>query len=329
MSDKDKKDAVETLETVADDISVLEQRYQSIFGEEKKERKEKKEESEESVEELEQRFKSLLEKEPKITKKYYTEETKRIQSKTDKLELSMEMEELTSEIIENVKPIIENEKRRVKKENIESKFLLIQEQQQQINTQLLKHMEEQRQELKELRKQQEYLNRAARKTLGEEYYIEQFYRLTQGGIKTIVKESLLAPFKMINIIVLRPARYAFWNTVGKWGYLLWGLLMLFMLLCITIQSYRYMNANFPEYMGSLINMITYYSGLLSEQGSIIGNYILNMMGDTIKNVVQGAYEGISEIFSNTVEMIKDLIFSSLTSIIKDIKNAINPFKLFG
>jgi hypothetical protein len=337
MSLSDRKKAENRLLEVSDDVSDLERRINALTEDiiEVKE-----EDIEKRISLLSEESERSEEEEERDEEEYFIEETKKIQTRKDQLGLSLEMAEMTLDVVENIEPIIKSE---VKEEN---KFLLIQEQQQKFNSQILKMLEDQKQELKQLNKQQEYINRAARRTLGEEYWMEQFHRLTQGGLKTIAKEALLSPFKVLNTIVLKPAKYAFWKIIGKWAYLLWGLLMLFMLMCVAITTYKKLSelskcrefeyvweepiCTLPSWMESLINMITYLSSYLTSQGSIIGKYVMDMVGETIINLAADTWTGISNIFINVMETIKLYIYSILNSLVEMAIEKANPFKgIFG
>ena len=88
-----------------------------------------------------------------------------------------------------------------------------------------------------------------------------------------MKAILASPFKIFFYIVLKPAWDAFWYFFGRWGYLLWGLFMLFFLLILTVTGYRYFSANFPIIIQYLTQTIIYLQAAAIETGSIVAKLL--------------------------------------------------------
>jgi hypothetical protein len=71
-------------------------------------------------------------------------------------------------------------------------------------------------------------------------------QLARTGVRGVLKQAIVAPVKMLNIVVFQPANYAFWHIFGKFAYLLWGILMLLIVVIFAFSILISINKNFPN-----------------------------------------------------------------------------------
>src|SRR6185437_4709717 len=55
----------------------------------------------------------------------------------------------------------------------------------------------------EVDKKQDYVNKAARRTLGEEYWNDQLRDILKGGIKSVLTQAIFMPMQLLNIVVFK------------------------------------------------------------------------------------------------------------------------------
>ncbi len=157
----------------------------------------------------------------------------------------------------------------------------------------LGHMQE---KVDKINETQDYLSRAARRQLGEEKWMEMFYRITKTGTKDILLNIVKAPIKMLNVIVLRPAYYAFWYFFGRFGYLLWGMLMLFLLALLGITFSVYASEHYPEYLEYLLNAFSALYGSTLSCGSMLAQYLKPIFGESLEIMGNWAVDTSYEIW---------------------------------
>ena len=132
-----------------------------------------------------------------------------------------------------------------------------------------------REELEYIRAQQEENKlqlkeaaKAARKINGTEMWNELLERYTKDGLRGLLRKAVLAPFKLVNSVVLRPAYDAFVTLFGRWAYLLWGVLMLIMLSFLVTWTYSWLSTNQPVFAGILTDSASKLISLSTRTGSI-------------------------------------------------------------
>ena len=182
--------------------------------------------------------------------------------------------------------------------------------------------------LKELRENQKYILKASRKTLGEQYWGEELSELFRGGLKKILTELALCPIKTINIIVFRPAGHAFWFFFGKWAYLLWGLLMMFVLLMCSLTVYLLVDEHYPQYVAYATDTVTFLWVKAGELLSLILEKLEPYFGDAF-NILHGRAMDFGDTIITSawglVGSAWDFIIATLTEIFSQATSAVlNP-----
>lgn len=266
---------------------------------------------------LEQRFTNLMKDEPTprdLEKKFKTE-TRDIQKKKKELESTVTLLTVTKDIIKSVKTDISTSDETRHREAINTRDF--QETNKNIAqgfsqmtaliSQLSNELQSQKNQIKELETKQEYVNRAARKTLGEEYWSEQLTTLFRGGVKSGLVSAAKMPFRIFNIVVFQPARHAFWHFFGRWAYLIWGMLMMMLLTCCILSFYLYADKHYPDWVALLVKSTTYIWSAAVETGSIFAKSLQPIFGESIMIIIDGVYSGISQAKELAIETLQALI----------------------
>jgi hypothetical protein len=266
-----------------------------------------------------------------LSLEHFKQSTQEIQKQKRKIQTETSVITLVRETIEAVDTDIkENDKIRKETEqkvesniNIESTLAKALERMTVAQEQMTTALKSQQDRLIRLEAQQENINRAARKTLGEEYWNEELQQLLRGGIKATLSATIKAPFKILNQIVFRPAGYAFWYFFGKWFYLIWGLLMLMLILLSVWRIYTYAETNYPAWTGVLWEAAMYLWSAASQAGSLLAKSMgesfedmLLVAKDQATSLSQAGWEQLQSILASLWSQIIDTITSSLVNSVK-------------
>jgi len=156
-------------------------------------------------------------------------------------------------------------------------------------------------------------------------YINVWYKSKYG----VMKKILSAPFEAFNIIVLAPARYAFWHFFGKYWYLVYGLFMLLLLSACVLTAFNKLHNYHPEITAHLLNAFTYSRDLAIDSGSLLVQWMSPMISESFKDIARGTYaygtmqlnnlylwivEMFKAILNNVAGMVGEKILSSMPSI---------------
>jgi hypothetical protein len=143
-------------------------------------------------------------------------------------------------------------------------------------------------------------------------YIHEWHRSRLGFLKNIV----LAPFKALDFIIFRPARYAFWYFFGRFFYLLWGILMLLVLLICFLSGLSAIKQYHPELMATLYDSAIYLWSAALQSGSIAAETLKPMFGDSVilvfEGIKTGSYTGIVFLWERLIDMFV-MIFKTVTN----------------
>lgn len=190
-------------------------------------------------------------------------------------------------------------------------------------------------QIKDIDTKQEYTNKAARKVLGDQYWSEQFYELLKKGKYEIMKQVLTSPFKVLNIIVFRPAWNAFWTFFGRWAYLIWGLLMLFLIIISVFSFYLTLNKHYPYIISPIYEGLIYIWGSAVRSGSIVAQSLSPILGEGMQIIMENAknvfIEGISYgklQAMNFVSVVYTWFYELLEQILKGVIGRLNPLSYF-
>jgi hypothetical protein len=111
----------------------------------------------------------------------------------------------------------------------------------------------------------------------------------------IVKKIALAPLKALNIIVWKPAKYAFWTFFGRYFYLIWGLLMLLLVLICSITAITAIKYYYPDIIEHIYAILIPLWGACIKSGSLLAQTLKPWFGDSTILVLTTAKQGISKV----------------------------------
>ena len=114
-------------------------------------------------------------------------------------------------------------------------------------------------------------------------YVEGWYKSKSGFLKKIIS----APLKALDIIAWKPAKYAFWHFFGRFAYLLWGLLMLFLIMVCALTAFTAMNYYYPDILLGLQYVATYLWGAALRSGSVLAQFLKPWFGESVTLLLSG------------------------------------------
>jgi hypothetical protein len=83
----------------------------------------------------------------------------------------------------------------------------------------------------------------------------QLREIFKSGVRGIAKMAFGAPIKLMEIVVFKPAFYAFWRGFGQYAYYAWGIFMLFCIFLGVLTTYIFMNKYCPNVLGFFVQAI--------------------------------------------------------------------------
>lgn len=134
-------------------------------------------------------------------------------------------------------------------------------------------------------------------------YIDTWYKSKYGLAKKIV----LAPLKALNIIILRPARYAFWHFFGKYFYLIWGLLMLILIIACCLTAYSYLKIYVPTYFNLMSESIIYLWGASIRSGNTLAQFISPVIKESLHVLYNSASTFLVHITNSVANYLYELM----------------------
>ena len=134
-------------------------------------------------------------------------------------------------------------------------------------------------------------------------YIDSWYKTKWGTVKMLCS----LPFKAVNIIVWKPAKYAFWRFFGQYFYLLWGLFMLLLITVCFITGMAMINKYYPDIIALLYNACIDIWGLAIKSGSLVAQQLRPMFGETVLMLFENARYGATAAMTQLWEWLIALI----------------------
>lgn len=156
-------------------------------------------------------------------------------------------------------------------------------------------------------------------------YVDHWYKSKYETIKNVV----LTPLKALDVIVWKPAKYAFWTFFGKYFYLIWGLLMMLLIVCCVLLAYSKFRENAPYFFNLMNETVIYLLGKATEAGYILGELIFPIFGNTLNILYNFGVDSVIHIKNITIQYLRDL-FRQLIEIITNIlTNKIKGFSFWS
>lgn len=265
--------------------------------------------------------------------KVFVERFKALQDEKESLELERKILTSTTSVLTQVRRVIqeeqeeeeENEENEEVDREIDASVKETTGNIPKLLNDIIKTLNKNDERMRRIEKEQEYTNRAARKTLGEEYWNEKLLKILRSGPRKIMSELLYSPFRFLNIVVLRPALTVFWKFFGRWFYLIWGMLMLLLLVISIMSFYLYVGKHYPRFMDTLIEIAIELFGQAKETGSLLAEQLsplyresFNILMDQIGDYYNWGYSKIFEILTGfmsiIVNFVKSMVHSTVTSV---------------
>jgi len=167
--------------------------------------------------------------------------------------------------------------------------------------QLLAESKRNRADIEEIKSQMNTVERAARRTLGEERWADTLASIRRAGFRGALKSLLKAPFKMLNILFLAPARNGFNIIFGSFGYKIWSIICFIILLLIIASSAIILKQNVPGVYTYIVKTGTYILETIMRMGSAVSLQLKTLFGEAAQIAMENAWETVSSYWNQLWE----------------------------
>lgn len=130
----------------------------------------------------------------------------------------------------------------------------------------------------------------------------------------LAKKIALMPIKALDIIIWRPAKFAFWHFFGKWFYLAWGALMLLFVVTCGLAAMAAIKQNSPGIYDYFFVIASQIKDIGQSTGSIVLQHLEPWTGEIVANL----WSGVKYYSSTSIKYLWDYLIGVIVAIFREV-----------